>query len=160
MNQRKRHDVFSLNEIDASPQNTATFFDINLNTDSKDTDRYLKTDTMAKRQYEARIKELKEDIAEADNNNDLATRDKANGELEELLFRLKSDFPHKKPPRTFRDDRDKTKDRICKAIARAVKEIKKHDPEIADHFEKALEPIHSIKKCYKPVEKIDWKFKD
>ncbi len=159
-NPRQQYHTNGLNEIDGKPENTGSFFDENLNTDSKDTDRHIKTDAKAKKQYKARIIELREMIAEAERNNDLVALSNANEEYEAIISQLQKDFTLKGSPRLFRDDSDKIKDRIVQAIRRAVRSIKKHDPEIAEHFLKALRPINSFQQCYNPDEEIDWQFKD
>jgi len=50
----------------------------------------------------------------------------------------------------------KAQQRISKAIERSVKEIKKYDEEIFDHFLKALSPINSKYQCYNSDKDIEW----
>jgi hypothetical protein len=55
-----------------------------------------------------------------------------------------------------KEEDKKAQQRISKAIERAVKEIKKHDEEIFNHFLKALSPINSKYQCYNLDKDIEW----
>ena len=122
-------------------------------------DEYTRLITKPKASIQARIMELQETISEAEKNNDMGTYEKASEEYEAIIAFMKKDFSLKGVPRNFRDDSDKIKDRIVQAIRRAVLNIKKHDPEIANHFQKALQPINTFQQCYNPEKQIDWHFK-
>lgn len=98
-------------------------------------------------------------MAEAENNNDKGTYAKDREEFEQLLEHLSKEFTPAGKPRQFRDDSDKVKDRIVQAIWRAIQTVKKHDPDIAKHFEDALKPINTFEQCYKPLDDVMWQFK-
>jgi hypothetical protein len=158
-NQRKQYHTNQLNEIDAKPENTSKFFDFDTLNEMSGSDVHFRTDDRAKSQIQDRIDELEEIKAEAKNSYDLVTCEKASEEIERLEAHLKKDYGPNGTPRQFRDDSDKIKDRIVQAIRRAVLNIKKHDPEIANHFQKALQPINTFQQCYNPEKQIDWHFK-
>ena len=159
-NQREQYDTNFLNELDAKPENNRKFLGDEDLEEMIGDDIHIKTDEKAKRQFESRIKELRDNMSEAENNNDLGALEKASAEYELILDQLKKDFDRKGNPRIFKDDSLKIKSRITQAIQRAINKIKKYDPELAKHFNKALRPINSFHQCYNPDELIDWKFKN
>jgi hypothetical protein len=159
-NIREQYDTNFLNELDAKPKDTKKFLDDKDLKEMIGDDKHNKTDGKAKTQYERRIKELREIMSEAENNNDEGTRENASAEYEWIIDQLQKDFDRKGNPRNFKDDSKKIKDRIEKAIRRAISEIKKYEPELAKHFDRALRPINSFHQCYNPDEQIDWKFKN
>ena len=159
-NLREQYDTNFLNELDAKPENNRKFLDDEDIEEMIGGDIHNKADEKAKRQFESRIKELRDNMSEAENNNDKVTYENASAEYEWILDQLKKDFDRKGNPRIFKDDSKKIKDRIVQAIRRAVLKIKKYNPELAKHFNKALRPINSFHQCYNPDEQIDWKFKN
>jgi hypothetical protein len=158
-NQRRQYHTNQLNEIDTKPENTHKFLDDKSIEQMIGSDEYTKTDNKAESQYKARLRELQETISEAEKNNDMGTYEKASEEYEAIIAFMKKDFRLKGVSRNFRDDSDKIKDKIGQAIRRAVLNIKKHDPEIANHFQKALQSINTFQQCYNPEKQIDWHFK-
>ena len=123
-------------------------------------DAHTIIDERALTQYKARVKELEDQISIAERNNDIGTHEKAKKEYDDLLSYLKNSTSLRGKPRTLRTNDVRIKDKITKAIERAVSEIKKHDSEIAEHFKKALYPINSFKQCYNPSKEIHWQFED
>jgi len=159
MNQERRYHTNELNILDIQTDVRQSNFDKELSSDSGDSDQHIKTDETAKQQYKVRIKELHKKKEEAKRNNDLATLETAQEEYETILSLLKKDFTPSGKPRIFRDGTHKVKDRIVQAIRRAILSIKEHDPDLADHFRKALQPINNPTQCYNPDQKVDWQFR-
>ncbi len=110
--------------------------------------------------YEKDLKEqrdyLAQELRKAENDNDLPRIQKFRAKYEELGTYLHQLIRPNGKPRKFGDSTTRTKERITKAIKRALQEINDHDENTWRHFNSALSPIHSYKLSYTPDRHIDW----
>jgi hypothetical protein len=103
---------------------------------------------------------LKAEIDKAEENNDLERAIRAKEKLEEFEEHfLKSVDLHGKSRKFPGDDATKNKERIRKAIERALKKILAYDKEAGEHFKKAISKPDSCSRtfCYSPHPSIAWK---
>lgn len=99
---------------------------------------------------------LKQEIREAENDNDLGRKDKAEKEFAEFNAHYSSYFGKNGRSRRFIDTSTKTKNRICKRIERALDSIKEEDEKTWRHLIRALAPINSFFHSYQPDRDINW----
>jgi len=105
--------------------------------------------------YRTRQEELKEELDEAEKNNDLALKQNILEDLEWLDHELKSARGLGGIIRRAKDDRNRTRNRVCNAIKRAHNKICQYDSSLGKH----LEPPTLVKGnslIYRPVNDIEW----
>ena len=111
-------------------------------------------DHKSSRDYLTRIDELDNEITEAERNNDIGQKEKAQQELELLRELLNDD----KRGKQFVNETTSARDRIAISIRRALAQIEIHDKPAAEHFRSALSPIKTFHPSYSPHTPIPWDF--
>ena len=159
MNPKKHCYTVDLSNIDGMQKNTIPFSDEKDYKNINRARREPKIDPEALIACDNRINEIKEEIAETKKISDKTTHDKLIEELDKLES-YKEKNCDQIGKLQYQGYSDPTKVRIAQSIRRAIENIKKHDPEIANHFQKALQPINTNLQGYYPAEEIDWQFKD
>lgn len=91
-------------------------------------------DQVAVADYKNRLAVLESDIAEFDADNDLERAARARAERDWLLAELQSAAGLAGRPRAFRDDRERARISVGKAIRRAIGRIQEIDAVIGDHL--------------------------
>lgn len=95
-------------------------------------------DERAKREFRARVEELKSDIEEAETNNDTGRAAKAREELDFLVDELERVTGLGGRTRTFADPSEKARVSVTKAIRRVVDAIAKHDQGLAEYLRRTV----------------------
>lgn len=111
-------------------------------------------DGKARSQYENRIRELQEDIAEADEIHDLGRKEKLKEELEYLLDHLEKNLGLGGKPRKLKSSAERARAAVTLRIRGAIKKIDKHHPTLAKHFTNSLRT--GIYCSYSPEEAVEW----
>jgi tetratricopeptide (TPR) repeat protein len=86
----------------------------------------------ARAAYEARARELTEDLAEAEANNDIGLAEALRTELDTLVDELTAATGLSRRARTFTDNTERARTAVRKAIKRAIDAIDDADPAIAE----------------------------
>jgi hypothetical protein len=105
--------------------------------------------------YQARYDELKEEMATAKANNDLAAQSRINGEMSALQAEIKSATAPGGKLRKDSDDRERVRKAVGNAIRRAVRDIAVFDSPLGKHFQPP-QLICGISPCYRPNPEITW----
>ncbi|MBE3100120.1 MAG: 7-cyano-7-deazaguanine synthase [Planctomycetes bacterium] len=113
-----------------------------------------RSDKEAQAAYRARYQELQEEQAQAEKDNDEATKNRVRQEMTSLADELK-DRGWGGRPKKEHSDRDRVRKAVGIAIRRAVENIAKYDKELAEHFQPPRlccgnSPV------YDPDSDIDW----
>ncbi|MBT3820104.1 MAG: hypothetical protein HOC91_00155 [Nitrospinaceae bacterium] len=101
-----------------------------------------------------RLRDLREEIVEAKENNDLGRVNKFSEEIQELENYLNSSIGLKGRPRKLNDIPEKARSAVSKAIHRAFSHLEPHSPELVAHLKKNIQTGFDC--CYNPENKIDW----
>ena len=126
----------------------------------KGVSRHKKIDDKSYAHYKTIIFNLNKEIEEARKKGDISTENQKQDDRDKIRSFFLKDIGLGGRPREFRDENTKIKDKIARAINRAISKIEKDDPEMAEHFKKSLTPIYSFQQCYHPDMEINWQFKD
>jgi hypothetical protein len=105
--------------------------------------------------FEARYRELKEDLEEARDNNDPGTEGKLQAEMAALYEELRKARALHGRIRKDSDDRNRARLAVRAAVRRAVEEIARYDARLAKH----LSPPRlrgGWRPCYAPDQEICW----
>ncbi|QTA82344.1 Uncharacterized protein dnl_47180 [Desulfonema limicola] len=103
--------------------------------------------------YKKEIKRLKQELKEAKENNDIERKTI----IEKEIKLYSSDLNVDKKSKKFTDAHKRMKDRIGKAIKRAIETIEKSDANLANHFDDSLsQKMYSDGIDYSPKPDIDW----
>jgi tetratricopeptide (TPR) repeat protein len=86
----------------------------------------------ARAAYEARARELSEDLAEAEANNDIGLAERLRTELDALVDEITAATGLSRRARTFTDNAERARTAVRKAIKRAIDAIDDGDPMIAE----------------------------
>jgi translation initiation factor 2 beta subunit (eIF-2beta)/eIF-5 len=113
------------------------------------------SDPKAIREIENLLKDLKSEIAEAQNNDDFGLVDKLKNEEANAEIYLE-ECQRMGKLKTFGDEQKKISNRVNKAMGRALDELKVYSEEAHAHFNEAFKPIYSSTKQYKPTQKPNW----
>lgn len=97
---------------------------------------------------------LAQEVREAENSKDQYRIQQANEELKKFK-KLAADFL-KPNGKLARSEDVKIRDRITKAISRAINSLKTNDENTYMHFKKSLSPIKSFILSYNPDREINW----
>ncbi len=95
-------------------------------------------DRTALRGYRDRAEDLRDQLAEADKNNDSGRREAINAELEKLGDQMLAARGLSGRLRHGQDDRDRIRKSVSMAIDRAIKAIQKDNPPLAKHLDLQL----------------------
>jgi hypothetical protein len=96
------------------------------------------------------------DLEDAQRSNDLVLIRECTDKLTEFNKKASEYLRPGGSEKMFRHETDKIKDRVTKAISRALNTIKKEDQNIYLHFHNAIKPIHSSQLSYSPDREINW----
>jgi hypothetical protein len=89
-------------------------------------------DDDARAAYEARARELTDDLAEAEANNDIGLAERLRTELDALVDELTAATGLSRRARTFTDNAERARTAVRKAVKRAIDAIDDADPTIAE----------------------------
>ncbi|QTA79843.1 Uncharacterized protein dnl_21250 [Desulfonema limicola] len=110
-------------------------------------------DKDAIKDYKKEIKNLRQKLKKAKDNNDIERKKHIEAEIKKYNSVL--NFTGKS--RKFANDNKRIKDRIGKAINRAILTIEKNDTNLANHFKDSLsQKMYSDDITYSPDPDIDW----
>jgi hypothetical protein len=119
----------------------------------------FKADEKTLSSIQNRQKEIRDELDEAERNNDVGKMGKLKFEREQIMKYLEK-IQWKKGGKIIRkifsNDETKVRDRIFHAISRALEELRKHNELAYEHFSHAFKPISNFPKKYKPAKKIPW----
>jgi hypothetical protein len=101
-------------------------------------------------------RDLEKEVEQADEDNDLPRKEKAQIALDDFKKFYSEYFTPKGRVRKILDPTTQAKNRVAKRINRALIEIKKHNEEAWKHFHNALNPIDSYYLSYSPEHHIGW----
>jgi hypothetical protein len=102
-----------------------------------------------------RIK-LQEELADAERENDSLRMKEAREDLRRFDEEAGKLLGIKGKTRKMKDRSKTTKNRIAKAIERALLEIQQYDNDTWLHFSNALKPVNSFQQAYRPAQDIEW----
>jgi hypothetical protein len=112
-------------------------------------------DAEARERYRKRYEDLCDRLAEARRNNDLASQEKLQIEIQALESQLKGEKGLGRRKRKLGDEIEKLRKAVQMSISRAIKSIATKHPELARHLENS---IHlGIYLRYQPETHFDWK---
>ena len=111
-------------------------------------------DPQAKRDYRNRIKELRDEIEEAERNNNLGAAANAREDLQFLESQLSAAFGLGGEPRPVGSPQEKARKAVSKAIHRAIRNIKQENQHLGDHLSNAIYIGAYV--SYRPESSIDW----
>jgi len=101
-----------------------------------------------------RIIDIKNELADAEKNNDLAAQERLEAEKEQILSELNAARNLKGESRSFTDNLDKARKAVTNAIKRALENIKTHSMPLYQHLDNSIQ--RGIDFAYNPDRKIDW----
>ncbi len=113
-------------------------------------------DTRAMQEYKERIKDLQEDIDEAERNNNSEAAANAREEQQLLKSQLSAAFGLGGQPRPVGSPQEKARHSVSKAIHRAVRNIKKENQHLGDHLSNSIYTGTYV--SYRPESSVDWHF--
>lgn len=117
-----------------------------------------KIDKMSKIDYDNELKRLQEAVNEADHDIDPLIRAEAEKKYMDILNEYEKVVGIGGKVREFKSNSKTVKNRITKAIERAVNELEAHNYDLYNHFKESLHPINTFEPCYRPFKDIDWNF--
>ena len=104
--------------------------------------------------YRARLRDLDDDIADAESSHDAERATRAGLEREALVAELARSVGRGGRPRRLGDDTEKARKTVTARIHRALRLLDTHHPALAAHLHQAL---HTGTTCrYEPAHPIDW----
>jgi len=111
-------------------------------------------DEKARRAYEARIREIQEEIREAEEMNDLGRSEKLNAEFDQLTDHLSKSLGLGKRSCKLDADTDRARAAVTWRIRNAIRKIEAVHPSLANHLNHA---IRTGTFCgYKPEKEPHW----
>ena len=113
-------------------------------------------DPLAARDYRKCIKELREEIDEAERNNKPEAATNAREEKQLLESQLSEAFGLGGQPRPVGSPQEKARHSVSKAIHRAIRNIKKENQHLGDHLSNSIYTGTYV--SYKPDSSLDWHF--
>jgi hypothetical protein len=111
-------------------------------------------DQTAVASYTRRKEDLEDQLADAERNCDQGGKEAVYEEMLKLDEQLESAFGLGGRHRRLSDDAEKLRKGVSNAIKRAIEATRKHDPALADHFERYIECGLSVRYC---SDGVDWK---
>jgi hypothetical protein len=111
-------------------------------------------DDKAKADYSRRIIELKEEIDEAEKNNDPTRANMARSEKESLEEYLLAASGFRGRTRTFSIDAERARSSVTKCINVSRKKIREKHPELGQHLNKSIKTGFSC--SYSPYKPTSW----
>jgi hypothetical protein len=111
-------------------------------------------DRQALAAYRARLHELDDDIAEADDNNDPERLARARAERDGLVAELTRSLGRGGKPRRLGDDTEKARKTVTIRIQRALRMLDSHHPALASHLREA---VRTGTNCsYQTAQPVSW----
>ncbi len=110
----------------------------------------------AKATISARITELQEEREEAEANNDQASEQRADNELEKLQLYIKNNTGLNGMSRNMPTEREKCRDRVRKNLRKALWRIGEWLPALHKHLEASIRGRSSYRPCYSPKTGLPW----
>jgi hypothetical protein len=111
-------------------------------------------DRQALANYRARLRELDDDLAEADHNNDPEPLARARAERDALVAELTRSLGRGGKPRRLGDDTEKARKTVTNRIRRALRMVDSQHPALASHLREAVRTGTSC--CYRPAQPVTW----
>ena len=111
-------------------------------------------DDQALQEYRERIKDLQEDIDEAERNNNSEAATNAREEKQFLESQLSEAFGLGGQPRPVGSPQEKARHSVSKAIHRAIRNIKKKNQHLGDHLSNSIYTGTYV--SYRPESSVDW----
>jgi predicted ATPase len=111
-------------------------------------------DERAKREYQARIRSLQEDIDDARTANDLVRAERAEEELDALVTQLSEAFGLSGRARSTGSAAERARSTVTARIRAAVKRIAEVHPELGRHLDNALRTGTWC--SYRPEQAVEW----
>jgi hypothetical protein len=112
-------------------------------------------DQKAAAEYQSRLRDLDEEIDDAQRDADSARTERLETERAEMIAELKAGF-RRGEIRTGSVEYRNLRNRICNAVNRAVAEIASDNPLAGEHFREALRTDHGM--IYDPKASFPWEF--
>jgi hypothetical protein len=103
-----------------------------------------------------RLRDLCEEIAEAERNKDLARKSILSDEKDKLESEALSNISPNKRIKGFRTTETAKREGITRAINRSIKQLKEKEVTIGAHFDRSLRPV-TEPYVYRPDSEFDWK---
>ena len=111
-------------------------------------------DARALEEYRKRIKDLQEDIDEAERNNNSEAAANAREEKQLVESEISAAFGLGGQPRPVGSPQEKARHSVSKAIHRAIRNIKKENQHLGDHLSNAIYIGAYV--SYRPESSVDW----
>ncbi len=119
---------------------------------SADTGEVL--DATARRRYEQRVRDLREDIDEAEANNDIAMVDKLTTELDVLVDELTAALGIGGRRRRTGGDAERARSAVTQRVRASIRRISELHPVLGDHLDVSI--ITGSFCCYRPRPTTTW----
>ena len=114
----------------------------------------LALDRRALAEYRARLRDLDDDIADAESGHDPERAARARVERDALVAELTRSIGRGGRPRRLGDDTEKARKTVTARIHRALRLLDAHHPALAAHLRQA---VHTGTTCrYEPAHPIVW----
>lgn len=137
----------------AVPENQIHCTELMGSTDSLSEPSFM-LDEKARRSYETRIRDLREEIGEAQAMNDLGRTEKLSAELDQLTDHLAGSLGLGRRPRKLDADADRARAAVTWRIRNAIRKIESVHPSLANHLSHA---IRTGAFCsYTPEKEVRW----
>jgi hypothetical protein len=111
-------------------------------------------DRRALAEYRARLRDLDDDIAEADSNNDPERAARARAERDALVAEITRSVGRGGRPRRLGDDTEKARKTVTIRIQRALRLLDSHHPALASHLREAIRTGTTC--SYQPAQPRTW----
>ncbi len=111
-------------------------------------------DDQTLQEYKKRIEDLKEDIEEAERNNNLAAAANAREELQFLESQISAAFGLRGEPRPVGSPTENARKSVSEAIRRALKNIRSMDSHLGNHLTNSIKT--GVYVYYSPESAVDW----
>jgi len=111
-------------------------------------------DRQALTAYRARLRDLDDDIDEADGNNGTERAARARAERDTLVAELTRSVGRGGRPRRLGDDTDKARKTVTIRIQRALRLLDSHHPALASHLRQAVRTGTTC--SYQPSQPFTW----
>jgi len=111
-------------------------------------------DRQALAAYRARLRDLDDDIAEADSHNDPERAARARAERDALVTELTHSVGRGGRPRRLGDETEKARKTVTIRIQRALRHLDRHHPVLASHLREAIRTGTTC--SYQPAQPLTW----
>lgn len=115
-------------------------------------------DEKAKRSYQARMAELREEIQDSENSNDSGRSASLHEEYDGIIGHLKSSLGLGGRTRNIHDEMDKTRSAVTWRIRNTIQKISKHHPSLGRHLSSSVKT--GLFCTYRPEKPVKWTLND